>query len=129
MIETLQDLEIHDETGRIISHSSKWRGLARGDAPSTPVRDAPNSPVNKLETLITSIDVRAAILNNDYSKLSEEKKEALQDLLLLATTLYKDASFLGHFSGDIPKKHLTLEEKIRTAVRQAFLRTAPGNKK
>ena len=85
--------------------------------------------VNQLETLMTSIDVRDAILNNDYSKLNKDKTKALQLLLPQVAHIYKRFKNLGKEVGNIPEEEVTLEERIRSAVRKAFLKPHRRSKK
>jgi len=43
--------------------------------------------------------------------------------------IYKRFKNLGKEGGNIPEKEVTLEERIRSAVRKAFLKSARKNKK
>ena len=101
MIDIMQKVEVDDPRGRTVGEVS-------------------DSLVNQLETLITSIDVKSAILNNDYSKLNKKKVKALQSLLPQVVHIYKKFKNLGKVQGNIPVKQLTLEERIQRAIYKAI---------
>jgi len=101
MIDVMQKVEIEDLRGKTVG-------------------EVPDSLVNQLETLMTSIDVKSAILNNDYSKLNKKKVKALQELLPKIVGIYRRFKNLGRVEGEIPDKQLTLEKKVRTMIYKAL---------